>query len=136
MLLVTLPLPVHDENLDGAVSKQELFRFFLASLRVSVNDNIEQSASWLGTWLPCGWHVACWPCLIAFTRLTASVVLGVAWRGAAVSVNFVDSVFGMLDKDNNGVIKLDDAQAYLDAHPGVSHRARGRGVSGSQHLTR
>ena len=34
---------VHDENLDGAVSKQELFRFFLASLRVSVNENIEQS---------------------------------------------------------------------------------------------
>ena len=34
---------VHDENMDGELSKQELFRFFLASLRVSVNENIEQS---------------------------------------------------------------------------------------------
>lgn len=33
---------VYDVDNDGVLSKAELFRFFLASLRVSVNENIEE----------------------------------------------------------------------------------------------
>lgn len=99
-----MPWQVYDVDNDGVLSKAELFRFFLASLRVSVNENIEEVQ-------------LCWLVSSQTRYERYSHPLN---DFDQLSVNFVDSVFSKLDPDGRGYIVMANAERYLEQHPEVT----------------